>query len=391
MMQNISLPFRMAIRGYKSLMNTKRSLLGVLVVVIVTVLITLQIMDSAYWCPTMSEHSTKKKRMHEQNNIDPKVLAELKRAWFLEYEEEKKLNENENMMEAVDDSSKSGVKGALQSSVYVPIDCSINGDRVVSCLRRKDSDNIFMPWEFVKNYFEVYGKIGHYDGYDRFEFSHTYSEVYYEPGKQYRFDGVFMTFETYNVEVRDRVKLITGVEGVPLSTQWGPQGYFYPIQIAQFAMSHYSKNKTDKPPTKTIYEDGRMLEAKWTPANSQCSVESTVDQEIKSKVVKFHTPSNLPQGSGIALTLGNTVDFELSFDVKFLSSGSITVVVDATDKKKYSIHYVTDGEKLVDYDKARAIWYKIGRKEGWRHFSRNLMIDLRKGVGMTHGKAVKKS
>lgn len=32
------------------------------------------------------------------------------------------------------------------------------------------------------------------------------------------------------------------VAGVPISTQWGPQGYYYPIQIAQYALSHYSKH-----------------------------------------------------------------------------------------------------------------------------------------------------
>lgn len=53
---------------------------------------------------------------------------------------------------------------------------------------------------------------------------------------------------------------ISFLQGVPLSTQWGSKGYFYPIQIAQFAMSHYSKNITEKPSIKTIYESGEMLE-----------------------------------------------------------------------------------------------------------------------------------
>lgn len=38
-------------------------------------------------------------------------------------------------------------------------------------------------------------------------------QIYYDIKKQYYYDGGFMTFETYNVEIRDRVKLITGVEG----------------------------------------------------------------------------------------------------------------------------------------------------------------------------------
>jgi heparosan-N-sulfate-glucuronate 5-epimerase len=50
-----------------------------------------------------------------------------------------------------------------------------------------------------------------------------------------------MSFDSYKVEARDRVKCISAIEGVPISIQWGPQGYFYPIQIAQYGLSHYSK------------------------------------------------------------------------------------------------------------------------------------------------------
>ena len=50
-----------------------------------------------------------------------------------------------------------------------------------------------------------------------------------------------MSFANYQVETRDRVKCVSAIEGVPISTQWSRQGYFYPIQIAQFGLSHYSK------------------------------------------------------------------------------------------------------------------------------------------------------
>lgn len=54
------------------------------------------------------------------------------------------------------------------------------------------------------------------------------------------------------LQVRDRVKCISAAEGVPLSTQWEPQGYFYPTQIAQFGLSHYSKNLTDPEPRRKV-------------------------------------------------------------------------------------------------------------------------------------------
>lgn len=51
-----------------------------------------------------------------------------------------------------------------------------------------------------------------YDGYMRFEWSHSYSKVYYPKGK-YDPRGVFLYFENYNVELRERVKCISATEG----------------------------------------------------------------------------------------------------------------------------------------------------------------------------------
>ena len=51
-----------------------------------------------------------------------------------------------------------------------------------------------------------------YDGYERLEWKHSYARVY-TPSGRYEPQGVFMSFEHYNVEVRDRVKCISGMEG----------------------------------------------------------------------------------------------------------------------------------------------------------------------------------
>ena len=49
-----------------------------------------------------------------------------------------------------------------------------------------------------------------------------------------------MHFASFDVEARSRVLCVSAGEGVPLSTQWNPQGYYYPTQIAQFSLAHYS-------------------------------------------------------------------------------------------------------------------------------------------------------
>lgn len=94
---------------------------------------------------------------------------------------------------------------------YEEIDCLINEEHTVK--GRREGNEVFLPFSWVEKYFEVYGKIAQYDGYDRFEFSHSYSKVYTQRAP-YHPDGVFMSFEGYNVEVRDRVKCISGVEGL---------------------------------------------------------------------------------------------------------------------------------------------------------------------------------
>lgn len=94
---------------------------------------------------------------------------------------------------------------------YEEIDCLINDEHTIK--GRREGSEVFLPFSWVEKYFEVYGKIAQYDGYDRFEFSHSYSKVYTQRAP-YHPDGVFMSFEGYNVEVRDRVKCISGVEGL---------------------------------------------------------------------------------------------------------------------------------------------------------------------------------
>lgn len=77
--------------------------------------------------------------------------------------------------------------------------------------------------------FQVYGKLATYDGYERFEWSHSYSKVYYPKGK-YDSRGVFMYFENYNVEVRDRVKCVSASEGKYM--------YLYFLQLVNGSSVH---------------------------------------------------------------------------------------------------------------------------------------------------------
>ena len=54
------------------------------------------------------------------------------------------------------------------------------------------------------------------------------------------------------------------IVGVPISTQWEVQGYYYPTQIAQFGLSHYSKNLTEPEPRFKVIEDGSTHSSNWS-------------------------------------------------------------------------------------------------------------------------------
>ncbi|VVC98610.1 unnamed protein product, partial [Leptidea sinapis] len=208
------------------------------------------------------------------------------------------------------------------------LECIINGEYSVWCRRHRDE--VLVPFSFIRKYFEVYGKLTSVDGVEKFEWSHSYGKVYH-PKKKYDPRGTFTTFENYNVEVRDRVKCISGVEGVPVSTQWEPRGYFYPTQVAQFGLAHYSKNLTEPEPRVTVLDDGDEHAPGWT-----CSQDATMtreyDSELKAKVMEFRTSEQA--ASQVWLSVNISQDFVVSVDLLLKPNSSMTIVLQNKDKKE---------------------------------------------------------
>lgn len=252
------------------------------------------------------------------------------------------------------------------------IECSINGEYSVSC--RRDRDQVFVPFSFIHKYFEIYGRITSVGGVDKFEWSHSYSKVYH-PRKKYDPRGTFTTFENYNVEVRDRVKCISGIEGVPVSTQWEPKGFFYPTQIAQFGLAHYSKNITEPEPRVKVIDDGEKVLENWVVSNDAVMTRE-FDTELKAKVIKFSTSGHIT--SQVWLRVNLTQDFVLSMDLKLNPNSSITVVLQNKDKKEtVYLHYVTSLQLIHAQDDHT--YYGIGVDSKWRKITRDLIIDMQKG------------
>ena len=78
----------------------------------------------------------------------------------------------------------------------------------------------------------------------------------------------------------------------------------------------------------------------------------------------------------------------LSVDIKFRTSGKISVSVLASNNEIYTINYITD-DTLIQYTHPD-IYYGIGRMKKWRKLTRDLSVDFLKGVGFNNGNKVKK-
>jgi len=143
-----------------------------------------------------------------------------------------------------------------------------------------DGKEVFVPFSFIQNYYEARGSVLQNGDDKEFDISQSYSKVY-SPKSKYNPRGQFMHFKSFNVEARGRVKCVSAATGVPVSTQWSSAGYYYPTQIAQYALSHYSNHiassKTKEHKTNIDQEAFKNVAAK-----------QVMDKESNDLVVEFN-------------------------------------------------------------------------------------------------------
>ena len=94
--------------------------------------------------------------------------------------------------------------------------------------------------------------------------------------------------------------------------------------------------------------------------------------------------------NGVTFPVGEQSNFFLSFDFRFLTNGSITVIVDpkGKDVEPMYIHYVCS-KTLIQVDKNN-IYYGIGSRKQWTRIYRDISIDYQKGL-LLRNKKKKKS
>ncbi|KAH9513416.1 hypothetical protein Btru_032956 [Bulinus truncatus] len=274
-------------------------------------------------------------------------------------------------------SEGAGAAEVIHPEAYHELECSINGEVTIKC--RREGNEVYMPFSFIKNYFEVFGEIQETDGYERFEFHHSNSIVH-PPRPTYTPGSVFMAFDYYNVENRERVRCITASEGVPITTQWNKDGYYYPIQVAQYGLSHHAKHIVNGDPDQTVLEDGEEDNlSDWVMPDKKSQIKIDTDIERKSRVMEFLTSDSL-HTKGVTIVAAEKNNKCITMDIKFVTNGSVTIVVELTSGENMNIHYIFSNNH-ISFDGKSNIYYGMGeRRSQWIYLARDLKFDLMKGL-----------
>ena len=179
-----------------------------------------------------------------------------------------------------------------------------------------------------------------------------------------------MHFKTFNVEGRARVKTVSARAGVPVTTQWSPAGYYYPTQIAQFALSHFSSqlaNKNKNTEDKTVIEDDILDEVL---TNNKPAAGRVIDEDSQNLVIEFQ----------------DTLDFHVKtkhlivcLDLKNLNGAGFKITVESESSgETFVLHYLPRDDFLsVEKDK---IMFGFGSDSvgEWIRFTRDVVVDIDK-------------
>ncbi|XP_054160550.1 D-glucuronyl C5-epimerase B-like [Oppia nitens] len=303
---------------------------------------------------------------------------------------------------------------------FQAIDCIINNEYDLKCIRsidggggggggddHKDTE-VYIPFAFIHKYFEIDGKLtkDKTNGKDVFEWSHSYSKVYL-PKTRYDPSGQFLWFDNYNVEVRDRVRCVSARTGVPISTQWLSSGHYYPIQIAQFGLSHWSRllvaaddtvdGGKQQPPQTLDLDSGIAFNRKavnYLIPRTAVFKRIVAEEDPNRKVLLIDGQNIVMKLKQKSQTTNNNL-LILAFDVKPLANFSLKAILRvniSNQLKDYSLIYTTtiDDDIMVS---SNEIFYAINNNKNnnnsnqsrsgqWSSLTRDIGIDLQKGQNM---------
>ncbi|MCP9261278.1 D-glucuronyl C5-epimerase [Dirofilaria immitis] len=210
-----------------------------------------------------------------------------------------------------------------------------------------------------------------------FEWSTSHSRVRFPDFIHYDYRGAFGHFASYSVETRDRVRCISAQYGVPLSTQWSTVPYFYPIQIAQYALQHYSRFKNA--PSSIAFLKGATAEEWHDNTLGGNGFKLDFDGKANSTKIQINATDH-----GVSLSLDGDPTFSIL---------SFFWLADVDESKIIRLHYIhSDNNQCVWRDKQASksdYNYSLGTKPNpneWRWICRDLLVDAGRALASTSSK-----
>jgi len=268
------------------------------------------------------------------------------------------------------DNSLEDISCVLNREVAKNIGMKKDGHKKILC--KSDGNEVYVPFSFIKHYYETRGEFvnNKNNKIKEFELSHSYSKVY-NPSSKYRPDGQFMHFKSFNVEARSRVLCVSAEAGVPVTTQWDQNGYYYPTQIAQFSLSHFSShiaNKDKLLPDKTVIED----EKKKASLEDSDAADRVLDEDSESLVIEFKDTLEFHV---------NSKHLIVCLDFKNLKEASFKIFVESSQVDDVIIlNYAPVDEFLAVVDGEITFGFGSSSSEDWLRVTRDVNNDIDKAL-----------
>ena len=182
---------------------------------------------------------------------------------------------------------KDPVVAERQQSDLIDVSIVVNNRKTIRGFRK--TKEVYVPFSFLTQHYGIHGAFKD-EPKNIFEWKNAVINQWKLP-KKYKADKEYPGLGNANVEHRRRVKCVDGIYGVPVTTQWDKNGYFYATQIAQYGLSHYSKfiTKSNGKRTYTV-DDGNRSDVWITRAQS--IVKTIFETSRKKNVTYFSTTGN---------------------------------------------------------------------------------------------------
>ncbi|KAJ1348373.1 hypothetical protein KIN20_003663 [Parelaphostrongylus tenuis] len=274
-----------------------------------------------------------------------------------------------------------------QTKAAMKVKCSANNGKEMSCLY--DGNEYYFPFSFIKKQYDVSGRLSK-DG-SRFELFTSYSKIRVPEGDFYDPIGAFGHFATYSVETRERVRCISAQTGVPMSTQWSSTPYYYPIQIAQYGLQHYSRMIASKSVGEEVVKGLESAEWKGSAGMDETASERIFYNDAqKGNIVNITTAGYLTNAGCYVFLDPSPRLHVLSFDWLPIENASFTILTRLLDSDTLVLlNYITE-------DDPRCVWndflsiagteqvsfsFSLGKlSQKWQSVTRDALVDVSRAL-----------